>query len=99
VGAGFGNNIAALLPGSDTSAVVLLGMAAYLAGVTQAPLTAAVISLELTANRQMAIPILAACLIARGASALVCPKPVYKALADRLIEKAGLAETRKDAGE
>ena len=98
VGAGFGNDIAALLPGTDTSAVVLLGMAAYLAGVTQAPLTAAVISLELTANRQMAIPILAACLIARGASALVCPKPVYKALAERLIEKSGVAESRNDAG-
>lgn len=98
VGAGLGNDIAALLPGSDTAAVVLLGMAAYLAGVTQAPLTAAVISLELTANRQMAIPILAACLIARGASALVCPKPVYKALAERLIENAGLAETRKGPG-
>ena len=98
VGAGFGNNIAALLPGSDPSAVVLLGMAAYLAGVTQAPLTAAVISLELTANQQMAIPILAVCLIARGASALVCPKPVYKALAERLIENAGVAETRKDPG-
>jgi len=97
VGAGFGNDIATLLPGTDTSAVVLLGMAAYLAGVTQAPLTAAVISLELTANRQMAIPILAACLIARGASALVCPKPVYKALAERLIENSGLAETRKDS--
>jgi H+/Cl- antiporter ClcA len=85
VGAGIGGNIAHLLPGADTSAVVLLGMAAYLSGVTQAPLTATVISLELTANHMMALPIMAACLLARGASALVCRVPVYKALADALI--------------
>lgn len=86
VGAGLGENIAQLFPGADASAVVLLGMAAYLSGVTQAPLTAAVISLELTANHQMALPIMAACLLARATSALVCRVPVYKALADSLIE-------------
>jgi H+/Cl- antiporter ClcA len=85
VGAGLGGNIAHLLPSADSSAVVLLGMAAYLAGVTQSPLTAAVISLELTANRQMALPIMAACLLARAVSALVCRVPVYKALADQLV--------------
>ncbi|UPG96687.1 chloride channel protein [Luteibacter aegosomatissinici] len=92
VGAGLGGNIAHLLPGADVSAVVLLGMAAYLSGVTQAPLTAAVISLELTANHQMALPIMAACLLARGVSALVCRVPVYKALAETLM--AGYEEER-----
>jgi H+/Cl- antiporter ClcA len=87
VGAGIGQNIASLLPGADASAVVLLGMAAYLSGVTQAPLTAAVISMELTANQQMVLPIMAACLLARGASALVCRTPVYKALADNLVHE------------
>lgn len=86
VGAGFGANISPFLPGTDPSAVVLLAMAAYLSGVTQAPLTAAVISMELTANQQMALPIMAACLLARASSSLVCRKPVYKALADALIE-------------
>jgi len=85
VGAGLGGNIAHFLPGADASAVVLLGMSAYLAGVTQAPLTSAVISLELTANHQMALPIMAACLLARAVSALVCRVPVYKAMADALI--------------
>jgi H+/Cl- antiporter ClcA len=85
VGAGLGDNLAALLPHADASAVVLLGMAAYLSGVTQAPLTATVISMELTANQQMVLPIMAACLLARGVSALVCRVPVYKALADKLM--------------
>lgn len=86
VGAGLGSNISSLLPGIDPASVVLLAMAAYLSGVTQAPLTATVISMELTANQQMALPIMAACLLARAASALVCRKPVYHALADKLIE-------------
>ena len=86
VGAGFGANISVYLPGTAPSAVVLLAMAAYLAGVTQSPLTAAVISMELTANQQMFLPILAACLIARASSTLICRKPVYRALADNLID-------------
>jgi H+/Cl- antiporter ClcA len=96
VGAGLGGNIAQLLPSADNSAVVLLGMAAYLAGVTQAPLTAVVISLELTANHQMALPIMAACLLARAVSGLVCRVPVYKALADVLIEKYEEERERRD---
>ncbi|HEY4090620.1 MAG TPA: chloride channel protein [Luteibacter sp.] len=97
VGAGLGSNIAHLLPGADVSAVVLLGMAAYLAGVTQAPLTAAVISLELTANRQMALPIMAACLLARAVSALVCRVPVYKALAETLMANYEEERARREA--
>ncbi|MBB3229024.1 H+/Cl- antiporter ClcA [Luteibacter sp. Sphag1AF] len=100
VGAGLGENVASLLPGSDAPAIVLLGMAAYLTGVTQAPLTATVISLELTANRQMALPIMAACLLARAVSSLVCRVPVYKALANHLIAAYEQEQTRQsDAGE
>lgn len=97
VGAGLGDNIAALVPGADASAVVLLAMAAYLSGVTQAPLTATVISMELTANQQMAIPIMATCLLARAASSLLCRKPVYRALADRLIEGYEQELARREA--
>ncbi|HEX7816898.1 chloride channel protein [Dyella sp.] len=96
VGAGLGNNLVPLMPGVDPASVILLAMAAYLSGVTQAPLTATVISMELTANQQMALPIMATCLLARATSSLVCRKPVYKALADRLIdeyERRKLADT------
>lgn len=85
VGAGLGNNLSAILPGVDPSAVTLLAMAAYLSGVTQAPLTATVISMELTANQQMVLPIMATCLLARAASSILSRKPVYRALADKLI--------------
>jgi H+/Cl- antiporter ClcA len=85
VGAGMGHTLATLLPSTDAAAVVLLGMASFLAGVTQAPITAAVISMELTANQNMAIAIMAVCLLARAMSSLTCPKPVYRAFADRLL--------------
>jgi len=85
VGAGIGHNLSALLPGVDPSAIVLLGMCAYLTGVTQAPLTSAVISMELTDNSDMLLPILATVLLARALSALVSPTPIYKALAQRVL--------------
>jgi H+/Cl- antiporter ClcA len=87
VGAGLGANLAALFAPTDTMAVVLLGMAAYLAGVTQAPLTSAVISMELTDNHQLVIPIIAACLLGRTFSTLLCKTPIYRALAQRLLSE------------
>jgi H+/Cl- antiporter ClcA len=91
VGAGFGHNLSVLLPEVKPTAVVLLGMSAYLAGVTQAPLTSAVITMEMTDNNEMLLPILATVLIARGFSALVCHVPVYKALAQRLVADVPVA--------
>jgi H+/Cl- antiporter ClcA len=87
VGAGMGHTLASLLPSADAAAIVLLGMASFLAGVTQAPITAAVISMELTANQSMVIAIMAVCLLARGMSSLVSPTPVYRAFAGRLLEE------------
>lgn len=88
VGAGLGQNIAHLLPGAPAGAVVLLGMSAYLAGVTGSPLTSAVIAMELTDNQDMVIPIMAACLLARAAASLFCPTPVYRDFAERMVRDA-----------
>ncbi|MGA9421007.1 MAG: chloride channel protein [Rhodanobacteraceae bacterium] len=96
VGAGMGHTLAGLLTSAPAAAVVLLGMAAFLSGVTQTPITAAVISLELTANHSMVIPIMAVCLLARAISTLACPKPVYRALADEVIAEF---ERRRAAAE
>ncbi|MBS0516432.1 MAG: chloride channel protein [Proteobacteria bacterium] len=87
VGAGMGNAVSSLLPQADKAAIVLVGMGAFLSGVTQAPLTSAVITLELTANQSMVIPILAVCLLARAIAALIAPVPVYRAFAQRLIDE------------
>jgi len=81
VGAGFGHNLALLFPSQPAGALLLLGMGAYFSGVVQAPLTAFVIVLEMTQNAELALPLMAATLIAHGVSRTVCPRPLYKQLA------------------
>jgi H+/Cl- antiporter ClcA len=87
IGAGLGANIATLFQDVDVSAVMLLGMVAYLAGVVQAPITAFVIVMEMTNNHSMLIPLMAAALIAHGASRAVCREGIYHALAHRILQK------------
>lgn len=87
VGAGIGHNIAHFLPHVPAAAVVLLGMSAYLSGVTGAPLTSSVIAMELTDNQAMVIPIMAACLLARAAASLFSPTPVYRDFAERMVRE------------
>ena len=55
-------------------------------GVTQAPLTSAVITMELTDNHEFVLPIIAACLLGRAFSTLLCTTPVYRAFARRAVE-------------
>jgi H+/Cl- antiporter ClcA len=97
VGAGLGHNIAYFLPHAPEAAVVLLGMSAYLAGVTGAPLTSAVIAMELTNNQDMVIPIMAVCLLARAASSIFAPTPVYKDFAERMIRDFERQQAEKQA--
>jgi H+/Cl- antiporter ClcA len=85
VGVGLGANLSALLPVVPYGAMILLGMVGYFAGVVQAPITAFVIVLEMTGGDTMAVPLMATSVIAYGASTLVCPKPIYHALADGFL--------------
>jgi H+/Cl- antiporter ClcA len=89
VGAGFGDNIAAVMPAiAPHSALILLSMAAYLSGVTRAPLTSFIIMMEMTDSHHMLLPIMAVSLIASGASKLISPLPLYHALSERLHDVA-----------
>jgi H+/Cl- antiporter ClcA len=80
IGAGLGQDIAALLAPAPVGAVAVIGMVAYFSGVVQAPITAFVIVAEMTRDADMALPLMAASIIAYGFSRLICPQPVYKAL-------------------
>jgi H+/Cl- antiporter ClcA len=85
IGAGLGQALSHLLPQAPPAALVLLGMAAYFAGVVQAPITATVIVMEMTDNQAMTIPLMATSFLAFGASRLVCRRPLYRALAKRFL--------------
>ncbi len=103
VGAGIGDNLADLFPALATrSAIVMLVMASYLSGVTRAPVTSFIIMMEMTNSHQMLLPLMAASVVASGASKLICPTALYHALAkkfshvadgvyavDRTVQKTG----------
>ncbi len=84
-GAGIGQDIAHMIPLAPISFMVLIGMVAYFSGVIQAPITAMVIVLEMTANQNMIFPLMITAFIATGVSSLVCPKPLYRVLAETFL--------------
>jgi len=85
VGAGLGGTLSLYLPYAPGGAIVLLTMAAYFAGVVQAPLTALVIVSEMTGNRSLTLPLMAATLLGRGSSAVVCRESLYRALSFQFL--------------
>jgi H+/Cl- antiporter ClcA len=88
IGAGFGQ-LAGTVPGlDDVPGLAVLGTCAYLTGVTQAPMTAFIIVMEMTGLHQMILPLMVAALLSSAASRLVSTS-LYHSLADRLVEEDG----------
>ena len=77
LGAAFAHTGLASMLGRDA---VVLGMASYLSGVVQAPLTSAVILMEMTRDPGLVGPLMLAALVARWASALIMREPLYHVL-------------------
>lgn len=88
VGAGLGADIAYFLPGEQDAAILVLGMVAFLAAMTQTPITSFVIVMEMTANHQMLLPLMATAVVAHGVSKSVAPLPLYHALAHPALRRA-----------
>jgi len=86
-GAGFGANIAHFFTSVPTGAAIILGMVAYFAGVTQAPITAFVIVIEMTDSHEMILPMMTAAFIAKICSKLICPTPLFHTLAKNFMPK------------
>ncbi len=86
-GAGFGANIAHFFTSVPSGAVIIIGMVGYFAGVTQAPITAFVIVMEMVDNHEMILPLMATAFIAKLCSKLVCPAPLFHTLALHFIRK------------
>ena len=80
-GAGLGAAAARLGLGVAGRDAVVLGMTAYLSGVVQAPLTSAVILMEMTRDPGLVGPLMLAALLGRWASGLISPEPIYHVLA------------------
>jgi len=82
IGAGFGHVTAALFPAAPSSALVAVCMVGYLAAVTQSPLTAFIIVMEMTDGGGLLIPLMASALLSSHVAGLMTP-PLYEALAHR----------------
>ena len=81
IGAAVGSNIAQVLGVSvETIPVIALCMAGFLAAVTQAPITSAIIVMEMIDGHEMVISLMAVTLIAKAVSSRLGPE-LYQQLA------------------
>ena len=87
IGAGVGSNIAQLAAPDISAALIAIGMAAFLAAVTQAPLTAFIIVMEMVDGRALVLSLMMAAMLASLLSRMIS-RPLYATLADHMI--AGL---------
>lgn len=79
IGAGIGHDVAAWT-GHAQPVLIALGMAGFLAGATQAPITAFIIVMEMIEGHALVLSLMACAMLASGISRLVSP-PLYVTLA------------------
>ena len=91
MGSGLGAGIGRL-SGDVTTTCAVIGMAAFLAGTIQAPMTAFVIIFEMTGYHQMLLPVMLASLIAVLTARLFGTKHLYQTLAGFYGQSLGYAK-------
>ncbi|MGZ3183414.1 MAG: chloride channel protein [Telluria sp.] len=91
IGAAIGNDVAVLLHHPHAPQLIALGMAGFLAAVTQAPLTAFIIVMEMVDGHAMVLSLMACALLASLVSRLVSP-PLYAELARLQLGRLPRAE-------
>jgi H+/Cl- antiporter ClcA len=88
IGAGLGHDIAALTGSQvDAAALIAIGMAGFLAAVTQAPMTAFIIVMEMVDGHAMVLSLMAAALGASLVSRWIA-RPLYAALAQAIVARS-----------
>lgn len=80
VGAGIGSDLAHLLGASASTPIIALCMAGFLAAVTQSPITAAIIVMEMVDGHELVISLMAISMIAKTISTRISPE-LYQQLA------------------
>jgi len=92
IGGALGQDVAQWLSYPNAPTLIALGMAGFLAAVTQAPLTAFIIVMEMVDGHALVLSLMGTALVASGVSRLISA-PLYATLAqlqlERLPPKAG----------
>jgi H+/Cl- antiporter ClcA len=83
IGAGIGFAMAALAHFASVKACALVGMVSFFSGVVQAPLTAVMIVLEMTDQRELILPFIIAAFVAQSVARQLMPVPLYRFLAEQ----------------
>ncbi|WP_233852363.1 chloride channel protein [Paraburkholderia sp. HD33-4] len=86
IGAGIGNALHMISGQMQLPMLIALGMVGYLAAVTQSPITAFVIVIEMINGHALVISLMATALISSQVSKLFAP-PLYEALARRYLHR------------
>lgn len=97
IGAGIGNDVASLTGYLHPPTLIALGMAAYLAAATQAPLTSFIIVMEMVDGHAMVLSLMASALVASGVSKLIGPA-LYPALSRLQLQRLPQARRLPPAG-
>jgi len=86
IGGSLGNDIAQLTHYANAPTLIALGMAGFLAAVTQAPLTAFIIVMEMVDGHALVLSLMATAMVASGVSRLLCV-PLYQAMAQLQLQR------------
>lgn len=84
IGAGVGHNVSLLIGADIAPALIAMGMAAFLAAVTQAPLTAFIIVMEMVDGHAMVLSLMASAMLASLVSRMLA-RPLYETLAQSML--------------
>lgn len=84
IGASLGHDVAQLLAPDYATVLIALGMAGFLAAMTQTPITAMIIVMEMVDGYAMVLGLMACALLASLVSRLVS-RPLYSVIADHLV--------------
>ncbi|WP_066259482.1 chloride channel protein [Hydrogenophaga flava] len=84
IGAGLGADVAWLFDSPHTAALIALGMCGFLAAVTQTPITAMIIVMEMTDGHSMVLSLITCALLASGISRMIS-RPLYGTLAELMM--------------
>jgi len=87
IGAGIGDAVAGLAGNDLGPALIAMGMAGFLAAVTQAPLTAFIIVMEMVDGHSMVLSLMASAMLASLVSRMIS-RPLYETLAEHMVGRA-----------
>lgn len=96
IGGALGNDIAQLTAYANAPTLIALGMAGFLAAVTQAPLTAFIIVMEMVNGHALVLSLMASALVASGVSRLISA-PLYTTLAALQLQRLFVTSEKKGA--